>query len=174
MVGHQVRARNLRSQRRNTIFGPIRFLQSRSQADLCPLRPGGGTAAFMPAAALVGPESDLGTRVRDRIRSCRRARMVVAARRASILCGQGLAKTVVVYRRHRSRDCHRGECPRKQDQQQQFGGQAVHIFQGSKGGASLRLAIPHIQHSPPDEAASRRPSAASLSIGQFGPRHNPR
>jgi hypothetical protein len=51
------------------------------------------------------------------------------------------------HRRHRKGGGHRGERAREQDQQQEFGGPANHVFRIRKRGAPLPSVHPHTRQS---------------------------
>lgn len=120
---------------RNVIFGTINLLKNRPRPNMRGVRPHHRPATLMPFTALPRSQGEVG----GRLIRCRMV-MMMAARHARHRRCHRLPDTVI--RRHRHRRCHRGTHPRKQDQQQKFGGPAVHIFR--KRGGSLAT----VRHSP--------------------------
>ena len=150
---------------RNVIFGAIDLMKNRPRPNMRGKRPHHRPAAFMTVAALLRSQGKAGGRGLSR-----RRRMVVmmAARHALHRRCHRFPHTVI--RRHRQRRRHRGTHPREQDQQQEFGGPAVHIFRKRGGEPGRRPSFPTSVIT----SRNRNGAAADLRIGQFPPEHNPR
>ncbi len=137
------------------------FCGGTAQANLCALRAHQRAAAGMTVTALGRSNGDF-VSVAGRVVRCR-CPMVMASGHALHRAGKRLTRAMILRRRYGKGSRQRGKRPRKQDQQHQSGGQALHIHQGCKG----RGFLPRTPHHPTADSAtalsSRRLKHRALS-----------
>jgi len=139
------------------------------QAHLGPQRSGKWPAAFVAGTARVRLKTIAPGRSRRNGLVRGPCGLVMAGRSTLPPRSQRHPRTVFVLVWHRGCSGERRKRPRKQDQQQQSGGQALHIKNRKESYRAANL--------PLDSWRSHRPlsgSAANSSIGQFCRSHNPR
>ena len=126
MVGRELERANARLERQDAVAGSASLLGWRLQAYLRPQRSGKRPAAFVSGAARIGMEIIFADGAGWRRFVGLGCHVVVAGRRTLHPRSQRRPHTVFVLRGHRCCRCQRRERPRKQEQQQESGGQASH------------------------------------------------
>jgi len=172
-VGINGVAINERSVReRDVVFRASDRGEHRAWADVRGMRPYHRPAAFVAIAAVRRTNAE-----RDRCWFRRRVGCVVMASRHRRGGGDRLAQAMVSSACRGGWGlsdgpgcCHRGERARDQDQQQEFGGPANHVFRVQKGRPT-----PRFRPSPTsdDRLRDRTEQQPVLRIGQFPAQYNP-